>query len=147
MQGQLAGERSGEALQFLKAIRFLLDDKNQNYRGLIESFYETLDLAIPTLIASRTFDDFIKKRTGRLPVIGELPYPPPERDEQPYTSMTWSLIDGLGMKEDDHLIYAVMKPDSHLVINKRGHEYLQGLDQELRRSLLTSADRENTPVN
>jgi hypothetical protein len=137
LKGELKGERKGEAVQFLKAIRFLLDDDNRNYRQLIECFYETLDMAIPNLIVSATFDEFIKTTTEKFPQIGDPPVVEASK-ERPYSSLTMATIDGPDAAEDGALIYAVMKPDGHLVINETGYKYLQGLHKQLRELLVGS---------
>jgi hypothetical protein len=65
-------ENPGEALKTLKAFRFLLDNsdwKRNSYRSLIEGLFESLDGAIPILIKSETFEDFIERATGAKPEI------------------------------------------------------------------------------
>jgi hypothetical protein len=142
LKGDLKGERKGEAVQFLKAIRFLLDDDNRNYRQLVECFYETLDMAIPTLIVSASFDEFIETTTGKLPQIGDVPAAEDRSKERPYSSLTMATIEDPDVTKDDALVYAVMKPDGHLVINETGYNYLQGLHKQLRDLLRASSNFE-----
>jgi hypothetical protein len=139
LRHELTGERKGDGLQFLKAIRFLLDDNSRNYKSLIEDYYETLDLAIPHLITSTTFDEFIQKASGSPPQIGE-PAVADRNHERPYFSLTMAAIDRPDVGEEDALLYALMKPDRRLMVNEAGYEYLSGLHEQLRKLLTTSRE-------
>lgn len=64
LRHELKGGTDKESLTFMKAIRFTLEDRNDSYRSLIEQLYETVDQAIPDLIASRSFKEFVQRATG-----------------------------------------------------------------------------------
>ena len=55
--------------RFLQAIRFMVDDANTDYRHFIENTFGPLDSAIPLLIESSSFDDYLKKAGTTIKVI------------------------------------------------------------------------------
>jgi hypothetical protein len=64
-----AEERSARV--FLRSVRFFLEDRNRGYRELAEHLCATLEGAIPILIKSATFDEFIKHAQAQLIVEKE----------------------------------------------------------------------------
>jgi hypothetical protein len=56
---------------FLRSVRFFLEDRNRAYRELLEHVCETLESAIPILLKSETFDEFIKNAQAQLVVEKE----------------------------------------------------------------------------
>jgi hypothetical protein len=53
---------------FLRSVRFFLEDSNRSYRELIENLCASLESAIPNLLKSETFDEFIKNVPAHLVV-------------------------------------------------------------------------------
>ena len=113
-------EDKGQALKILRAIRFLLGNFSRNnitYRSLIEGFYETLDKAIPVLIESKTFSEFIETSTGSKPHIREFPeeWKP---DWNVYVrSSTAIAFQESGERYRDHMKYGISR-DRHLELNE-----------------------------
>lgn len=64
LRHELKPDASKDILKFMKAVRFLLDDSNKQYRIVIENLYDTLESSIPDLIKSNTFAEFIERATG-----------------------------------------------------------------------------------
>jgi hypothetical protein len=63
-----------DAVQTLEATRFLIEENNWNrgyYRDLIKELYGSLDAAMPILIRTKTFEEFIEQSVGSKPVIRE----------------------------------------------------------------------------
>lgn len=58
---------------FLKAMRFLLDDQNKDFRQLVEHICDSLDLGIPILLKTNTFDEFLKEAGANLEIIESKP--------------------------------------------------------------------------
>ena len=84
---------SSDSLRFLKATRFLLDDKddNKDYRSLAEAVRGSLERVVPVLLRSATFDDFIENANAQLQ-IGDLPReqtPPPDLIRISYRVLSW----------------------------------------------------------
>lgn len=59
-----AEERSTRT--FLRSVRFFLEDSTRGYRELAEHLCTSLENAIPILLKSSTFDEFIKKAEAHL---------------------------------------------------------------------------------
>jgi len=60
LQRQTSTERS-DRQAFLRAIRFLLDDSNRSFAGIVEQISGSLEDAVETLLRSTSFEDFVKK--------------------------------------------------------------------------------------
>ncbi len=73
----LKAEDAVNELRHLRAMRFLLDDRNEinlpHYRYLAVFLHGSLDNAVPIILQSSTFEDFIENSTGKKPIIKELP--------------------------------------------------------------------------
>jgi len=54
--------------KFVKAVRFLLDDKHKIYKELVESIYNSLDEAIVILLQCQNFDDLVKRAGGKIKI-------------------------------------------------------------------------------
>jgi hypothetical protein len=63
LRHELLKNRGSEPMRYLKATRFLLDDHpgRRRYRELAEQLSGGLDLAIPLMLESSTFKEFIQK--------------------------------------------------------------------------------------
>jgi hypothetical protein len=59
------------ATNFVKVMRFLLDDTNAYYRKLLEHVFGNIDVAVAKVMDARTFDDVIKTSGARLEVVDD----------------------------------------------------------------------------
>lgn len=64
LRHELKPDTDKDILKFMKAVRFLLDDDNKQYRVVIENLYDSLESSIAHLIASKSFSEFIQRATG-----------------------------------------------------------------------------------
>jgi hypothetical protein len=53
------------APHFMRAARYLLNEQNIAYREIIESLFETIEIAIPTLLSCALFDEAVAQATGQ----------------------------------------------------------------------------------
>ncbi len=58
---------------FLRASRFLLEDANSIFREFVEQISGSLELAIPQLLKSKTFEDYLNKTETKLSIVEKLP--------------------------------------------------------------------------
>ncbi|WP_321532431.1 DUF4062 domain-containing protein [uncultured Desulfuromonas sp.] len=72
---ELLKNKGPEPLRYLRATRFLLSDEigRKSYSELIENIVGSLDSAVPLLLESNTFDEFLKKGEIEINVIEERP--------------------------------------------------------------------------
>lgn len=140
--GVLIAEKLGklesvDKIKILKGFRFLLDERNAGttqYRALIKHYFETLDLAIPILVQSETFEDFIEKVTGTKLLVREFA----EGEFRPWSSRKGHYvghcqcdpIPGDGSGNWDCIEYAVGR-DLHLELNVRGLHSFQTIHASL----------------
>jgi hypothetical protein len=59
----------GRAPHFMRAARFLLNEKNVAYREIVESLFDTIESGIPTLLNCTLFDEAVAQATGQPPII------------------------------------------------------------------------------
>jgi hypothetical protein len=52
--------------EFLRTMRFLLEDKNADYRKFCEKLFDDIDTLIPLLIPSKNFEDLLEKTGYKL---------------------------------------------------------------------------------
>ena len=71
LRHEISGGRAPDS-RFLMAIRFLVDEPNDQLRKLIERMSGPVDTAVPVIYGAPTFEDFIKKVGYTLKLI-ELP--------------------------------------------------------------------------
>jgi hypothetical protein len=139
LRHELKVEPKSEALKFLKTIRFLLDDHYSNYRDLIKHLYASIDLAIPDINNSDTFEEFVLKATGAKLEIQDLP-DRFERGQRLYQTHTVGLANIGGVADKDNIyIYTITKDDRHLIVNRVGFEMFSSLHLSLRKAVETSA--------
>ena len=60
------GTEKQTAQLFLRSVRFFLEDRNRGYRELAEQLCTTLEEAIPILLRSKTFEEFVNSAGGSL---------------------------------------------------------------------------------
>ena len=65
---------------FLRTIRFLLDDENQHYTEVVKMLYDTADAAVPNLVKSNTFAEFVRISGGRIEMVADPQDTPNLRD-------------------------------------------------------------------
>lgn len=56
-------------VNFMRALRFLLDQQAETYRQIVEKLCGTLEDGVPTILESATFSEFVKKTTGQEPDV------------------------------------------------------------------------------
>jgi len=127
------GEPNAQDSLFFKIVLFLLGtNSGRNYLSVLEQFYETLDVAVPVLIRSKTFDDLIESATGAKPEIKDLPRRAPQ-DLAPYNSYTSAIADAYVSDEvGNFMIYATYLKDRRLVMNKAAYHVFNLLHGALR---------------
>jgi len=62
-------EKDFNPATFLRAMRFLLDDQNKDFRQLVEHICDSLDSGIPILLKTNTFDDFLKETGATVEIV------------------------------------------------------------------------------
>jgi hypothetical protein len=56
---------------FLKAMRFLLDDTNAHYRDFLVRLFGNIDVAVKNVIEARTFDEVLKRAGATLEIMDD----------------------------------------------------------------------------
>ena len=56
---------------FLKTMRFLLDDTNAHYRDFVVRLFGNIDVAVQNLMEARTFDDVLQRAGASLEIIDD----------------------------------------------------------------------------
>jgi hypothetical protein len=59
------------ATNFLKVMRFLLDDTNAQYRKLLEALFGNIDVAVAKVMDAPTFDDVIRRSGVKLDLVAD----------------------------------------------------------------------------
>ncbi len=87
----LKEKKGGESLKYLKATKFLLDQKDQNkdFRDFCERLVESIDEAIPLLIKANGFDEFVKSGGGKLTITETPPIPASAKTLQRMKHYIW----------------------------------------------------------
>lgn len=67
----IKGAQEQSARMFLRAIRFFLEDHNRGYREMAEHLCSSLENAIPLLLDSKTFEEFVQRAQASLEVVNE----------------------------------------------------------------------------
>jgi hypothetical protein len=118
----LRAEETINQIQILKAIRFLLEDPNagniSTYRSLVVYIQGSLDIAIPILIKSVTFEDYVERATGNKPIIKELPHDLSlARDNLILISHSTAYPPAIEAGSDAHMI-TVLTKDKQMELNQ-----------------------------
>lgn len=82
LRHELVEQPKDDSMKYLRATRFLLSDDGNidNYRKLVEKTVGSLDSAVPKLIDSNTFDDFIEKADINLSIVDTSEVSPTEQE-------------------------------------------------------------------
>ncbi|MGB3087411.1 MAG: DUF4062 domain-containing protein [Phycisphaerae bacterium] len=138
LRHELGEERTGKSsTEFLRAIRFLLDDENKNYKDLLEFLYDTADAGVPDLVASKTFEEFIGKAGSRVEIVEETfdsertlsPEDHKDTFERGAISSHYFMY-GPGQKA-----YFAFFKDRHIEMNTLAQAHFEDLHKRLRKSL------------
>ena len=106
-----------DAKQYLRLVRLLLEDRFEAYRSVTEMLYDGLDVGVPQIMSSRTFDALVQDATGA----------PPEQREYK------------GNDIPDHLIPATASIVSVMPGEEGGERWITyGLDRVTRRLVVTA---------
>lgn len=73
LRHELLKNKRVDPLPFLHATRFLVDDRNREYRNYVEQICGSLEVAVPILLKCTTFDDFVGKTETKLEVVENVP--------------------------------------------------------------------------
>jgi len=126
-----------KALKFMRAIRLLLEENNKEYRVVVEHLSEMLEQAVPALIESETFSEFVRRIAGASPeIIAIKTYSQAENylklhpGEFRYTS-----YGGTKDKLDDTsaTFLAIRHNDRHIIINSNALQKFESLHRVLRK--------------
>jgi hypothetical protein len=138
LRHELGQDRSAKpSNDFLRAIRFLLDDDNKHYKDLLEELYDTADAAVPHLIASNTFEELITKAGWKFQIVEDAIDP-----ERPFANLDSK--DAIekgemfrhfwGYGPGQRAYFAVYR-DHHLDMNQYAAFYFEELHKRLRKYL------------
>jgi len=128
----LEGASRESSTEFLRAIRFLLEDENQIYKNIAEWLHGTADAAVPTLIEAKTFEDFVRKSGGSV-MLSERESP---KDIKELSESSPGLVSshffavGFGGRA-----YLSLFEDKHIELNQPAKVFLEGLHSKLRKVL------------
>lgn len=103
--------------KFLRAMRFLLDDEHKSFRDLLEHICESLDSAIPILLRSKTFDEFLKSTGADVQILDEEPNINNLFEERKLYSFHESLPEGVDPKEGEETLFWGLLVGKGVVMN------------------------------
>lgn len=75
LRHEIRGEDRIDPQPFLKAARYLLDDKNKQYRALLEMLFGSVDTAVPAIIKCKSFDDVLKAADVAVEIQDNIQFP------------------------------------------------------------------------
>lgn len=137
LRHELADQRKLDP-DFLTTLRFILDDRRaQGYRYLIENTVGPIDKAIPILIKSKTFDEFMKKSGYAITVSNKVDI---IKDNEPNPKMTGAMTFGTpspgepkGVARAEFLILS----DQAVIMNVAAKGHFDWVYQELKKQIGT----------
>ena len=132
LRHELAGQRKFDP-DFLAALRFILDDRHaQGYRYLLEHTVGPLDKAIPMLIASKTFEEFVAMVGYQLVVSADIDVlKDGKADPKMMGAMAFHVPWGEGPNNMAKAEFMVCS-DRRLVMNKPAKGHFDWVQEELR---------------
>lgn len=72
LRHELTAGTDRRAPLFMRAVRYLLDESHAAYREVVEVLFDTIEAAVPELLAHASFGDVVVKAVGQAPEL--LPY-------------------------------------------------------------------------
>src|SRR5207237_6134363 len=67
LRHELTAGTDRQAPQFMRAVRFLLDEVNDEYREVIEVLFENVEVGIPSLLVCESFAEVVMRAIGSQP--------------------------------------------------------------------------------
>jgi hypothetical protein len=126
-----------KALKFMRAIRLLLEENNKEYRVVVEHLSEMLEQAVPALIESETFSEFVRRIAGASPkIIAIETYPQAENYLKLHPGVfRFTSYGGTKDKPDNTsaTFLAIRHNNRHVVINSNGLQKFESLHRVLRK--------------
>ena len=123
---------------FMRAVRFLLDQQNREYREIVEKLFDTLEDGVPVLLDSRTFSIFVEQATDRVPeVVPISTYPEAKAYIQSRSAeFKYSFYGGSPELPDfvPATLFAITR-DGRVLVNKAAFNDLEQLHEKFQRAV------------
>ncbi len=137
LRHELLKDKGEEPLIYLNAMKWLIDDrsKSNDYAKLTKSIHGSIDLAVPIMLKSSSFEEFINKSNYKITVNEEMPDIDKlrESDTQFYCSLF--TIYPYGTHESEGNGYVTIIGGNQIFMNTEGKEYFDYLHQEFMQAL------------
>jgi hypothetical protein len=139
LRHELLKDRKSNYLPFLKSFRFMLNDKNDNFRDISECMFGSVDEAIPVLIESKTFDDLIEKSGLELKITESMPQLSHEDKDYGVRYRSESLLREFRdyFPGDDNILDFACTRDKKLFLNRIAKEYFDLKFEQFKQSIST----------
>lgn len=137
LRHELKPDASKDVLKFMKAVRLLLDDNYKQYRDIILDLYGSIESSIADLMASKSFEEFIKRSTGNEIEIVDISTFGSVRDY--LKSRTGMRLTSYGGQENTDLptatLFGISTDGSKVIINNNNLRQFEALHKSLKSAI------------
>jgi len=141
LRHELLKDKGTEPIRYLKGTRFILSENEniKDLRHLSERISGGLDIAIPRLLESSTFEEFIRHSGGTLEILEDkdLNYAS-QKKEDPFINFSFRVV---GFNENDRtpiIASLVLFKDKRLKLNKTAKEVFDKTFDEFKKETTIS---------
>jgi len=137
LRHELLKDKGEEPIIYLSAMKWLIDDrsKSSDYTKFAKSIHGSIDLAVPVMLESNSFEEFIKKSNYKITINEDIPDINKLAELGTGYDFTDFLIYPYGKHEKGGHGYTAILGDSEIFMNNDAKEYFDYLHQEFMKAL------------
>lgn len=146
LRHELLKDKGEEPIIYLHTMKWLLDGrfKNNNYATLAKSIFGSIDLAVPIMVQSKSFEEFITKSNLKIIISNNVPdINKLNVSSTPYSCSMFTIYP-YGSVEEEGSGHVTVLSNTDVVMNEEAKKYFEYLHQELMSIL---AEKSNQRVN
>lgn len=137
LRHELFKDKGEQPLIYLNAMKWLIDDRSRsnNYTELAKSIHGSIDLAVPIMLKSSSFEEFISKSNCKITVNEDIPNLDKlhESDTKFYCKLI--TIYPYGTHESEGIGHVTIIGGNQIFMNTEAKEYFDYLHQEFMQAL------------
>jgi hypothetical protein len=137
LRHELLKDKGEGPLIYLNAMKWLIDNRSRSddYTRLAKSIHESIDLAVPIMLKSSNFEEFINKSNYKLTISEEMPDIENLRESDIQFSCSLFSIYPYGAHESEGNGYVTIIDGNQIFMNIEAKEYYDYLHQEFMQAL------------
>lgn len=147
LRHELLKNKGEEPIAYLQTMKWLLDsrDHGKHYSDLAKSLHGGLDVAVPIMLKTSSFDEFVNMSGYKIDIATEIPNVSAIEDMGVLKSLTFFTIYPYENKDEEDSGSILLRTDSNSIfMNYSAKEYFDFLHKELHKIIKENLTKHST---